>query len=62
MRVKDGIIEKAVLRTYKDDDAKPTGWEQQVHPGLNLVMLNVVSRGDNTSLVQTSIQLYNNLS
>ena len=48
--------------TYQDDEAERTGREQQVDPCLNLVDLNVVSRRDDTGLVQAAVQLHYNLS
>lgn len=46
---------------YEDDDSETTGREQQVDPGLDLGVLDVEARGDDTSLVKTSIELDYNL-
>ncbi len=48
-------------KTYKDDDTEATSGEEQVDPRLDLVDLDVVSRGDNTSLVQATVQLNDDL-
>jgi hypothetical protein len=47
--------------TYQDDDTKPTSREQQVHPRLNLRNLNVEAGRDNSSLVEASIELDDDL-
>ncbi len=48
--------------TYKDDDAERTCREQQVDPVFNLCDLHVVAGRNHTSLVQTTVELYDNLS
>ena len=47
--------------TYKDDDTKATSRKEQVDPVLNLVDLDVVSWRNDTSLVQATIELNNDL-
>ena len=47
--------------TYKDDDTKATSRKEQVDPVLDLVDLHVVARRDDTSFVQTTVQLDDNL-
>lgn len=49
-------------KTYEDDVAETTRGKQQVDPVFNLGDLDVETRGDNTSLVQAPIELYDNLS
>lgn len=48
-------------RGGQDDDTEPTSREQQVDPGLNLSNLDVESGGDNSGLVQTSVELDDDL-
>ena len=48
--------------THQDDDTETTSREQQVDPVLDLVVLHVVSWRDNTSLVQSAVELNNHLS
>jgi len=45
----------------QDDDAEPTSGEEQVDPGLDLCGLDVETRGDDTGLVQTTIELDDDL-
>jgi len=45
----------------EDDDTEPTGRKEQVYPGLDLVRLDVVARRDHASLVETTVQLDDNL-
>ena len=47
--------------TYKDDDTKATSRKEQVDPVLNLVDLDVVSWRNDTSLVQATVELNNDL-
>jgi len=47
--------------THQDDDTETTSGEEQVDPRLNLVNLNIEPRGDYASLVQTTVQLDDNL-
>ena len=47
--------------TYEDDDTEATGREQQVDPVLNLRNLDVVAGGDDTGLVQTAVELNDDL-
>lgn len=47
--------------TYEDDDTELTSGKEQVHPVLDLVHLDVVTRGDNTTLVQAAVELNNDL-
>ena len=44
-----------------DDDAEPTGGEQQVDPGLDLVNTDVVPRGDDAGLVEAAVELHDDL-
>ena len=44
-----------------NDDAEPTGGEQQVDPGLDLVNTDVVPRGDDAGLVETAVELHDDL-
>ena len=48
--------------THQDDDTETTSREQQVDPCLNLSCLHVVARRDDTSLVQATVELNNDLS
>lgn len=50
------------MTTHQDDDTKGTSGEQQVDPGLNLVDLDVEAGRDDTGLVETSVQLDDDLS
>ena len=44
-----------------NDDAEPTGGEQQVDPGLDLVNTDVVPRGDDAGLVEAAVELDDDL-
>lgn len=50
------------LMTYQDDDPETTSREQQVHPILNLVDLDVVTGRDDPGFVQSAIQLNDDFS
>ena len=45
----------------EDEVAKLTGWEQATNPILNITSCKIITRGDNTTLVQAAIELHNNL-
>ena len=47
--------------TYQDNDTEATGREQQVDPVLDLVDRDVVAGRDDTRLVQTAVQLNDDL-
>ena len=47
--------------TYQNDDTETTSGKEQVDPVLDLVDLHVVARRDDTSFVQTTVQLDDNL-
>ena len=47
--------------TYKDDDTKATSRKEQVDPRFNLGNLNVEAGRDDTSLVETAVELDNDL-
>jgi hypothetical protein len=47
--------------TNQDDDTEATGREKQVNPGLDLAGLDVEARGDDTSFVQATVELDNDL-
>ena len=49
------------VETYKDDDTEATSRKEQVDPVLDLVDLDVVSWRDDAGLVQTAVQLHNDL-
>ena len=51
-----------VIRTHQDDVAETTRGEQQVDPVFELVNLHIETGRDNTSLVQSSVELDDNLS
>lgn len=46
----------------EDDVSELTGWQKLDNPLLEILDLDVVSWGDNTGLVETAVQLNNNLS
>ena len=50
------------MNTHEDDDAEATSREEQVDPCFNLVHLDVVARRDDTSLVEATVQLDDDLS
>ena len=50
------------LETYKDDDAETSSGKKQINPGFDLGVLDVESRGDYTTLVQSTVELDNNFS
>jgi len=56
------VVVKDTCRGGQDDNAEPTSGEQQVDPRLNLGNLDVEAGGDDTSLVQASVKLDNDLS
>jgi len=45
------------MYTYKDNNSETSSGEEQVDPRLDLRVLNIKARGDNTSLVEAAIQL-----
>ena len=47
--------------TYQDDKTELTSREQQVDPVLDLVDGDVVARGDDTGLVEATVELNNDL-
>jgi len=51
---------RGVIR-YQDNDAKTTGWEEQVNPGLNLSDLDVEPGRNDASFIETAVQLNDNL-
>ena len=55
------VTQKSIETTYEDDDTEATSGEEQVDPRLDLVDLNVVTGRDDTGLVQTAVELDNNL-
>lgn len=60
--IQDRVLEqKFSMNTYQDDDTETTGRKEQVDPGFNLADLDVESRGDNTSLVQSAVELDDDL-
>lgn len=48
---------KDTRRSGKDDDTETTSGEKQVDPRLDLVVLDVETGGDDTGLVETTVQL-----
>jgi hypothetical protein len=46
---------------YEDDDAEATCREEQVDPGLDVAGSNVVAWADDAGLVETAVQLDNDL-
>ena len=48
-------------RRRQDDNTETTGREEQVNPRLNLSHLHVITGRDDTRLVQTAIQLNDDL-
>jgi hypothetical protein len=48
-------------QTHHDDDTEGTSGEQQVDPRFDLVGLDVETRGDDTRLVETAVQLDDDL-
>lgn len=48
-------------RGGQDDETKLSGWQQVVSPSFNVTNLNIESWGDNSTLVQSTGQLHNNL-
>ena len=48
-------------RAHQDDETELTSREQQVDPVLDLVDGDVVPGRDDTGLVQTAVQLYDDL-
>ena len=56
------VTQKSIETTYENNDTEATSGEEQIDPRLDLVDLNVVSWRDNASLVQTTVELNNDLS
>ena len=56
------VTQKSIETTYENNDTEATSGEEQVDPRLDLVDLNVISWRDNASLVQTTVELNNDLS
>jgi hypothetical protein len=48
-------------RSSQDDVTELSGWQQVVGPSFNVTDLDVKSWGNNTTFVQSTIQLNNNL-
>ena len=48
-------------RAHQDDETELTSRKQQVDPVLNLRNLDVVAGGDDTGLVQTAVELNDDL-
>ena len=48
-------------RSGQNDVTELSGWQQVVSPSLDVTDLNVKSWGDNTALVQSTVQLNNDL-
>lgn len=56
------VTQKSIETTYENNDTEATSGEEQIDPRLDLVDLNVISWRDNASLVQTTVELNNDLS
>jgi len=54
--------QRKIIDTYKDDDTKPSSRKKQVDPRFDLAVLNVVARGDNTTFVESTVELDHNFS
>jgi hypothetical protein len=50
------------MKTYQDDDSEGTGRHESVHPVFDLVERDVESGGDDTALVDSTIELDDDLS
>jgi hypothetical protein len=48
-------------QAYQNDDSETTGWKEQVDPRLDLTDLHIESWGNYTSLVQSTVELDNDL-
>ena len=55
------LLDDVLQATDQDDDTEATSRKEQVDPVLDLVDLNVVSWRDDTSLVQSAVQLDDDL-
>lgn len=55
------VVVEDTSGSSQDDNTEPTSWEQQVNPRLNLVNLDVETRRNDTSLVQSAVELDDDL-
>ena len=51
-----------ITDTYKDDDTKTSGRKKQVDPRFDFAMLDVETRGDYTTFVESAVELDYNFS